>query len=79
MSLAMSDVRDELIRLYEEVRVLKERKANIEREKEAIRVEKAAIRVEKIKVEKEAITFIGGERYEVVSSYKAPQVYCKQL
>ena len=44
MSLAMSDVCDELIRLYEEVRVLKERKANIEREKEAIRVEKEAIK-----------------------------------
>ena len=59
MSLAMSDVCDELIRLYEEVRVLKECKANIEREKKAIRVEKAAIRVEQekqaLRVEKEAI------------------------
>ena len=55
MSLAMSDVCDELIRHIQEVRVLKERKANIEREKEAMRVEKAAIRVEKIEVEKEAI------------------------
>ena len=55
MSLAMSDVCDELIRHIQEVRVLKERKANIEREKKAIRVEKAAIRVEKIEVEKEAI------------------------
>ena len=56
MSLAMSDVCDELIRLYEEVRVLKERKANIEREKEAIRVEKVKVEKEAIKVKKEAIT-----------------------
>ena len=59
MSLAMSDVCDELIRHIQEVRVLKERKANIEREKKAIRVEKAAIRVEQekqaLRVEKEAI------------------------
>ena len=43
-SLDMYATNYELIDLYEEVRVLREHKANIEEEKEAIRVEKEAIK-----------------------------------
>ena len=39
MSLAMSDVCNELIRLYEEVRVIKQRKVKLEEEMENIRAQ----------------------------------------